>query len=71
MPELCREATVPDQYGCGNPDRTDLFLKLSFEHGDRLVIGVNPLRCLPPIDEQLEKKKKLGTVNSSVRRKPK
>ena len=51
VPELQREVPFPDQYGCGNPDEMDPFLKLLFEHRDRLATGANPLRCLPPIDE--------------------
>ena len=30
VPELCREVPFPDQYGCGNPDGTDPFLRLLF-----------------------------------------
>ena len=51
VPELCREVPFPDQYGCGNPDGTDPFLKLLFENRDRLATGANPLICQPPIDK--------------------
>ena len=51
VPKLCREVPFPDQCGCGNPDGTDPFLKLLFEHRDRLATGANPLICLPPIDK--------------------
>ena len=50
-PELRRGVPLPDQYGCGNPDGTDLFLTLLSEYGGRLATGANPLPCLPLIDD--------------------
>ena len=50
MPELRREVPFPDQYGRGNPYGTDPFLKLLFEHGDRLATGANLLRRSPQTD---------------------
>ena len=51
VPELCRKMPFPDEYVCGNPDGKDPFLKLLFEHRDRLATGTNPVICLPPIDK--------------------
>ena len=49
--ELHREVPFPDQYGCGNLNRTDPFSKVLSYHGGRLGTGANPLQCRPLKDE--------------------